>query len=263
MAGDILTFDSRGEGPHTILLLHGFLGSGRNLVSLARRWSELEPRLRLVFPDLTGHGTSPALRDPPSIEQVADDVLTLADSIEADEPLTIVGHSFGGRTALAMRLRDPSRVGRVVLLDIAPSTVPKGLGGLDTVLDKVSEAPASASSRAEMRRYLLDQGISVPLTEWVILNLAQEGDVVRWRFDRDALKALSESQRSCDLWPAVEAPGVETVLIRGAESKFLTPDDIDRYHSANVDVITIPKAGHFLHVDAQAELLDHLVALKL
>lgn len=263
MARDILTFDTRGSGDHTILLLHGFLGSGRNLMSLARRWSDAEPRLRLVFPDLTGHGTSTPLTDPIGIDQVASDVFALAEHIGADEPLTIVGHSFGGRTALAMRLQDPTRVGRIVLLDIAPGYTPLGLGGLDKVLGVVIDAPETAASRDEMRAYLLGRGISKALTEWVIMNLAQDGDVVRWRFDREGLQALSRSQRSTDLWPGVEAPGVETVLIRGADSAFLTEEDLHRYESANVDIITIPNAGHFLHVDAQSELLDHLVALKL
>ncbi len=35
------------------------------------------------------------------------DVFALADYIKADEPLTIVGHSFGGCTALNMRLQNP------------------------------------------------------------------------------------------------------------------------------------------------------------
>jgi esterase len=263
MTRGTLSYDVRGDGDHTIFLLHGFLGSGRNLASLARRWSEREPRLRLVIPDLTGHGTSPHLVQPESIEQVAVDMFALADALQADEPLTIVGHSFGGRTALAMRMHDPSRVGRIVLLDISAGVLAPGLGGLENVIAKVLEAPATAPDRDTMRAFFTSRGISAALTEWVILNLVQDGEVLRWRFDRAALKALNEAGRATDLWPAVEAPGVDTTLIYGERSGFVTPADIARFQSANVDTIALADAGHFVHVDAPGQLLDQLVALKL
>lgn len=262
-AGDRLAFDTRGTGSHTVFLLHGFLGSGRNLQSLARRWSEREPRLRLVMPDLTGHGTSPSLRNPPTIDQVAADVFALADSIGADEPLTIVGHSFGGRTALTMRLADPSRVGQIVLLDIPPGKLAGDLGGLERVLSYVLAAPATFTSRDELRTLFLGHGISAGLTDWILLNLTQDGDLLRWRFDREKLRDLNAEGRQRDLWPAVEAPGVKTTLIYGARSNFVTQADVDRFASAAADVVRIEGAGHFLHVDAQAALIDHLVEMKL
>ena len=258
-----LVFDTRGNGAHTVLMLHGFLGSGRNLQSLARRWSEREPRLRLVLPDLTGHGMSPPPRDPPSIDQVARDVLALADEVGADAPLTIVGHSFGGRTALAMRLLEPSRIGHVVLLDITPNALRGDVGGLDRVLEHVLAAPAQVSSREEMRTLFLGHGISAALTDWVLLNLMQDGDLLRWRFDRDKLKALHLEACKRDLWAAVEAPGVKTTLVYGKRSRFVAPEDVDRFDAAGADVIGIEDAGHFLHVDAQPALLDHLVTLAL
>lgn len=244
-------------------MLHGFLGSGRNLQSLARRWSEREERLRLILPDLTGHGMSPAPKNPPSIEQVARDVLALADTVKADEPLTIVGHSFGGRTALMARMLDPSRIGHIVLLDITPNALRGDVGGLDRVLDHVMGAPAQVKSREEMRTLFLGHGITPALTDWVLLNLMQDGDELRWRFDREKLKALHTEACLQDLWPAVEAPGVKTTLIYGARSRFVDQPDVDRFDLAGADVIRIEGAGHFLHVDAQATLLDHLVTLAL
>ncbi len=258
-----LAFDTRGSGTHTVLMLHGFLGSGRNLQSLARRWSEREPRLRLVMPDLTGHGMSPPPRDPATIEQVGRDVFALADTVGADEPLTIVGHSFGGRTALAMRLIDPSRIGHVVLLDITPNALRGDVGGLDRVLEHVLAAPAQVGSREEMRTLFLGHGISPALTDWVLLNLMQDGDLLRWRFDRDKLKALHLESCKQDLWAAVEAPGVKTTLIYGKRSRFVAAADVDRFDAWGADVIAIEDAGHFLHVDAQPALLDHLVTLAL
>jgi esterase len=256
----MLNFDQRGAGEHTILLLHGFLGSGRNLMSLAKRWSDKEPRLRLVFPDLTAHGLSPTPANP-TIENVARDLFALAEDINADEPLTIVGHSFGGRTALQMRLQQPERVGQVVLLDITPSPLAPGLGGLDNVIKQVIDAPATATAREPMRAYFAEKGISPGLTDWVLMNLTQDQGTFKWRFDRQALKHLNESSRGHDLWSAVAAG--KTTLIYGEKSSFVTPQDVERARSAGVDIHSIADAGHFLHVDAQGPLLDCLVALDL
>ena len=267
----MLNFDQRGSGAHTILLLHGFLGSGRNLMSLARRWSERAPHLKLVFPDLTAHGTSKA-PPKPTLQDVARDVFALTDHIGADEPLTIVGHSFGGRTALAMRRAAPERVGHIVLLDITPSPIPSGLGGLDHVIQRVIGAPDEAPAREPMRAYFASAGLSPALTDWVLMNLTQDGDTFRWRFDRAALQYLNEESRKLDLWPAVEGQfphGGEkialgkTTLIYGEKSNFVSPHDVQRMCSANADVHAIANAGHFLHVDAQSALLDCLVALDL
>ncbi|MEO0811606.1 MAG: alpha/beta fold hydrolase, partial [Myxococcota bacterium] len=97
------------------ILLHGFMGSGRNLSSLARRWVELDPSRTLIFPDMTGHGESPPLSKPENLEQIATSVLELADHAVGDEPIPLVGHSMGGRVALKARMMAPERVSAVTL----------------------------------------------------------------------------------------------------------------------------------------------------
>jgi esterase len=255
-----LAFDTRGEGAHTVLLLHGFLGSGRNLASLARRWVEREPRLRVVMPDLTGHGSSPPPPEAPTLGDVASDVLELAATSGADEPLTIVGHSFGGRVALKMRALAPDRVGALVLLDITPGALPEGIGNVDGVLARVLAAPARVAARDEMRRYFLDAGISPALTDWVLLNLTQDSGGLRWRLDREKIEALHASSSREDLWPLVDA---RVRCVRGERSSFVSDADAARLRGLGCEVVTLAGAGHFVHVDAQAALLEALVGFSL
>lgn len=257
-----LSFDARGTGAHTILLLHGFLGSGRNLASLARRWADRDPRVRLVLPDLTGHGSSPPLPAEPRLRDVAEDVLALATQLVGDAPVSMVGHSFGGRAALAARLIAPERVGDVVLLDISPGPLAGNVGQLDRLLELVMQAPESSSERDEMRRFFLERGVSVPLTEWLMLNLEQRDGVYRWRVDRDALAALNRSSRPEDLWRAIEGATRRTHCVRGAASPFVSDADAARMERAGCDVHTLEGAGHFVHVDAQAALLELLLAME-
>ena len=51
---------------------------------------------------------------------MADDVLQLIDAAGAGSPGRRSGHSMGGKTAMALALRHPGAVGRLVVVDIAP-----------------------------------------------------------------------------------------------------------------------------------------------
>ncbi|MFL5346263.1 MAG: alpha/beta fold hydrolase, partial [Hyalangium sp.] len=104
-----------GTGEVPTVLLHGFLGSGRNLRSLAVAWSQAEPRRRFLLPDLTGHGASPVPLPGANLETLARDVLETARAQGFSGPLEWVGHSLGGRVSLAASLASPSDVASVAL----------------------------------------------------------------------------------------------------------------------------------------------------
>src|SRR4051812_274891 len=96
-----LAFD-RIDGPRperTMLFLHGILGRGNNLRTIARRFIEQRPDWSAWLVDLRGHGRSPKGTPGSSVEAAARDVLNLAT--RAAPPVrAIAGHSFGGKVAL-------------------------------------------------------------------------------------------------------------------------------------------------------------------
>ena len=94
-----------------VVCLHGVLAHGGLYGRLAR---ERLTRFRVVAPDLRGHGRSP-FEPPWDIGQHLEDVLAAAPP----EARIFIGHSFGGRLALEVALRQPHRVERLVLLDPA------------------------------------------------------------------------------------------------------------------------------------------------
>jgi pimeloyl-ACP methyl ester carboxylesterase len=93
-----------GEGP-PLLLLHGFGGAAWNFTEMA----PLLQGVRLVVPDLPGHGGSEPL-PAPSLAGFADAVATLLD-----EPVSVFGHSMGGVVALRLAERHPQLVRSLVL----------------------------------------------------------------------------------------------------------------------------------------------------
>ncbi|WP_426756899.1 alpha/beta fold hydrolase [Myxococcus sp. Y35] len=248
-----------GEGDVPTVMLHGFLGTGRNLRSLAVAWSAADPRRRLLLPDLTGHGTSPALPPNSDLYSMARDVVDTARAQGIDGPFDWVGHSLGGRVALAASLHVPEAVRSVQLMDIAPGPVPGDLSESGKVLGILLQAPARAENRRAMRAELTGRGLSEPLADWLLMNLVTEESGVRWRFDRQALADLHSRVNGTDLWEAVERKdGPPTRCIRGGRSKYVTDADVQRMVAAGCPVENVPEAGHFIHVDAQPAVLAWL-----
>src|SRR4030095_5380597 len=103
-----LAFDQidGGAPASAIAFLHGILGRGNNLRTIARKFVEARPRWSALLGDLRGHGRSPKGAPARSIEAAARDVLELA--YRTRPPLAaVVGHSFGGKIALeAARLSE-------------------------------------------------------------------------------------------------------------------------------------------------------------
>lgn len=99
-----LNFTEVGEGL-PVVLLHGF-PLDRNI--WLHQW-ELGDQVRLIAPDLRGHGKSPATEDVYEMDLLAQDIFALLDSLNV-ERAAFLGHSMGGYIALAAFKRAPDRV---------------------------------------------------------------------------------------------------------------------------------------------------------
>jgi esterase len=250
-----------GDGPVGVILLHGFLGSGKNLRGLAQRWLTRAPDHRFLVPDLRGHGASPPLAPDSDLGALAADVVACAAEAGFPARPRVVGHSLGGRVALAGAGRDPGWARDIVLLDITPAPMDPRTTDTRRVLDMLRAAPDAAPDRRTMRAALTDQGMSAATADWLMMNVdADAAGVYRWRFDRQALNHLHDRFAGQDLWPVVDAGAVPLRAIRGGRSQFLPAADAARLHAAGVPVDTIPDAGHHLHVEAPDALVELLLA---
>jgi pimeloyl-ACP methyl ester carboxylesterase len=103
----------RGAGPD-VLLIHGSPGS---LEDFAPIFSALGTRFRLTAYDRPGHGFS-GDRGTYSPADNAELAAALIAQLDLRD-VVVVGHSYGGATALALALRKPSQVRGYVILDSA------------------------------------------------------------------------------------------------------------------------------------------------
>jgi 3-oxoadipate enol-lactonase len=106
-----LNFVKEGQGPTTVVLSHA-LGCDLSM------WDEvverLAPRYTVLRYDHRGHGRSPAVPGPCSIEDLADDAAALIEG-EAASSVHFVGQSMGGMVAQQIAARHPHLVASIVV----------------------------------------------------------------------------------------------------------------------------------------------------
>ena len=93
----------------------------RNLVS------ELRGQFRCIVPDHIGCGLSDKPGDDGydyRLKSRVEDVETLVDSLELDQPLTLVVHDWGGMIGFAWAVNKPERIARTVILNTAAFPLP-------------------------------------------------------------------------------------------------------------------------------------------
>ena len=111
----LLSHVSYGSG-RPIIILHGLLGCGRNWASIAKKISA--QGWRAITIDLRNHGESPH-SDQMAYPLLAQDIEEVIASLNIEKPI-VLGHSMGGKVAMALALRKPRSVGGLIIADIAP-----------------------------------------------------------------------------------------------------------------------------------------------
>ncbi|MDQ6846476.1 MAG: alpha/beta hydrolase [Candidatus Dormibacteraeota bacterium] len=102
-----------GAGP-AVILLHGWGATKELMNPVAQRLSGY----RVVIPDLPGFGTTQPPPQAWGVDEYAAWVLALLDRLGINR-VHVVGHSNGGRIAIALAAAHPARVDRLVLTDSA------------------------------------------------------------------------------------------------------------------------------------------------
>ena len=98
------------------------------------------------------------------------DVL-MADS---DDPLTVVGHSMGGKVAMAMALLQPRSVERLVVADIAPVRYERLTGFADYVAGMQSIDLGRLQTRTDADAQLAPYVPDVVIRSFLLQNLRRD-----------------------------------------------------------------------------------------
>lgn len=104
-----------------VVILHGWGCSHSTVRSIAE---VLEPSMRVISVDLPGHGESAEPLEVWGTFDFADAVLELIRLLGIENP-SLIGHSFGGRTSIA--LASANKIKKMVLVDSAGITPKRSL----------------------------------------------------------------------------------------------------------------------------------------
>jgi pimeloyl-ACP methyl ester carboxylesterase len=99
-----------------VLALHGAGVDHREIAGALEPIFRSVPDFRRLYPDLPGMGLTPAPGTITSNDDVLDLLLGLIDTIIGDEPLLVMGQSYGGYLARAMANRRPEQVVGLALI---------------------------------------------------------------------------------------------------------------------------------------------------
>lgn len=240
-----LNYESQGSGD-PIILIHGLFGDLDNLKSISR---SLTDSYTVVNLDVRNHGQSPHCEEM-SYAAMAEDVIAIADEQGFDK-FHLLGHSMGGKIAMEIALRYPSRVRSLIVADIAPVAYDARHSSILDALCSINVA--SLNSRQEADEQLAQSIETKGVRQFLLKNLRKDNDQWFWRFN---LKGLQDNYTTLIGEPTREGQYTGPVLfIRGEKSDYVTSEHTDaiaqRFPAARPE--TIAGAGHWLHAEKSKE----------
>lgn len=115
--------DSGNPEGSPVILLHGWGCNFNTVKSIA---SCLEDGMRVLSLDLPGHGKSEEPGDVWGSYDFASLILNFIHELNLEKP-SLIGHSFGGRTSIALSGKNPDLFNKIVLVDSAGITPKRSL----------------------------------------------------------------------------------------------------------------------------------------
>ena len=191
----------RGSG-RPVYLLHGLALDHSIWLEMADYYAD---QAQFIIPDLRGHGCTPLGNADASLEQLANDVIQLADHL-GHQKFILAGHSLGGYIALALAEAHPER-----------------LAGLVTVTSHArADSPDKRENRYEQVRQARLEGIKA-MSEDLIERMMPEGEL-----------ALPD-EHMCEVVSTSSAEGFVNVQ----EAMAKRPNRLDVLRSLNCPVLAI------------------------
>ncbi|HEY8492137.1 MAG TPA: alpha/beta hydrolase [Dehalococcoidia bacterium] len=207
--------DWGGDGP-AVLLLHGLMADAGVWDAVAAR---LADRFRPIALDQRGHGLSDRPASGYAPRDYAADAAGLVRALGLRR-VHVVGHSMGGRTAMALAALYPRLVGRLVIVDIGPEA---WVQNYQETVRAVTRTPASFPDEEALRRWLPERAQHRAPELAAGMDRGPDG-ALRWRWDRAAVLETVRIGRTRGWWHYLRDTRAPALVVRGEQSRELRPD---------------------------------------
>jgi 2-succinyl-6-hydroxy-2,4-cyclohexadiene-1-carboxylate synthase len=231
--------------PEPLLLLHGFMQTGRG-------WDEVVRHLagetyRPLSPDLRGHGAA-ASKSPIDMDSCVRDVAGLVA-----RRFALAGYSMGGRIALHVALAHPERVSRLVLVSTT--------AGIEDPAERAArcerdDALATWMQDGRTITAVADRWGAQPLFEGQAPHVAAAARVDRLRNEpaslATALRGIGTGAME-PLWDRLGELTMPVVVLAGErDAKFVALARRLARSLPRASLTVVPGAGHALTLEAPA-----------
>jgi 2-succinyl-6-hydroxy-2,4-cyclohexadiene-1-carboxylate synthase len=228
--------------PATVVLLHGFAGTGRAWDPVVARLDR--ERYTALAPDLRGHGSARDAR-PIDFDAVVGDVLAAAPPRFA-----LCGYSMGGRVALHVALTEPERIERLILVATT--------AGIDDAAERAARREADDRLATFAETATIEQFADRWAAQPLFATTPPEAARI-WRADllRNDPRALAAVVRGlgagamAPLWdrlPELTMPA--TVVAGERDEKYVALAERLAAALPDADLVVVPGAGHGLPREA-------------
>jgi pimeloyl-ACP methyl ester carboxylesterase len=265
----VITPATTRENPEeSVLLLHCSASSGRQWDGLAATLGAAG--FRALAPDLYGYGEAPGWSGPGPLKLSAESARIQALLSGNDEPMHVVGHSYGGAVALRLAVEQPWRVKSLTLIEpVAFHALRRGGRDDRRLFDSVHRFAASVIRRTMVGDYHGALGRFVDYWNgrgaWDRMRPETRRDLSRYapKLVLDFHAAVTEGASLNAYRRRLAFP---VLVIRGALSPAPTRRIAERLAQTvpGASLETVHDAGHMLpltHPDwTRARVMDHIGA---
>lgn len=221
---------SQNSTKHAILI-HGIMGSSRNVMSIAKLITQKFPAWQFILPDLN--------HDVGTLQECAQEVYDLIQYLGI-KPDMLIGHSFGGKVALC--LNEMMSVKQVWVWDAEPGL--KEPEHTYETVQKLKKIEMPQPSRQAVQRAILAQGLSRDIAAWMTTNLREVPEGFVWKFDLNRIDELLVSFGNTAI-----KPQPNTDFVRAERKSHMILGQSKRVH-------VLKNAGHWTHIDNPDGLIE-------
>ena len=257
----VLHFRKIGSGC-PLILLHGLYGSGDNWISIGRA---LSGHFTVYLMDQRNHGLSPHSSEH-NYDELTTDIEEFIFSHKL-EKICIMGHSMGGKVAMNFTLRNPEKVLKLVVIDIALRSYSSELSVSPqlTFHKKIITALNSldiefAETRDEIDKQLARYLSQKSIRNFLLKNIRRtKSGKFFWSLNIETLRTnlfsllgrIDESERM------FKGP---VLVISGKNSGYITKEDLTHFRKAFPNFVFEEfDAGHWIHTEQPDLLIRRLL----
>lgn len=245
-----------GTGIKNVIILHGFLGMSDNWQTIGKKISSCGLKVHLL--DLRNHGKS-FWSDHFNYKVISDDLKLYVDKNKISD-FSLIGHSMGGKSAIQFAYNYPSKVKKLVIIDIINKTYDQNYLHLK-ILNLLESIDLSIyNRRTEIEDYLFEN-----LNDKILVSFLMK-NVYRDSFNefklKPNIKVLKKNYKNiCCKINLNEDFNVETIFFKGEKSNYINNIDIrEKFEKFNnYKIINIPNAGHWIHIDNSNLFIEKLI----